>query len=357
MQPQLPGTAESHLLGSPRALPLYPIARTFSSRWSVTTVPTCRRTHVERLASSSAMRMYTSYSGIRSTGTDGSAASRWSLLAPLMQLLVGIEVHVFAARPLLREPGIEAGGNQTVGPLLLVGGADRERVGILVLDVLVVAADPAPLHCVCGIDLIELLPQLGVLERARFTPPAPSLPVFAPLAHPLHQILGVGDEVDQRVVPLAADPFQCGDRARERHLVVRRLRRAFVEIPPRYAVSRRRFDQRGVASPARLRGIVAEAAFIRMHEHERRGHGWMTTGMSVCSRISSACETFTSMWRPDPTWAPANRASHWVRSITRATAAPGVPGSRCVTNATPCSDNIASASPITIVPIEGSTVA
>ena len=60
MQPQLPGTAESHLLGSPRALPLYPIASTFSSRWSVTTVPTCSRAHVERFASSSAIRMYTS---------------------------------------------------------------------------------------------------------------------------------------------------------------------------------------------------------------------------------------------------------------------------------------------------------
>src|SRR5690606_30132594 len=35
---------------------------------SVMTVPTCARAHVERFASSSAIRMYTSYSGIRSTG-------------------------------------------------------------------------------------------------------------------------------------------------------------------------------------------------------------------------------------------------------------------------------------------------
>src|SRR6267142_2470765 len=107
MQPQFPGTVESHLLGRPRALPLYPIARTFSSRWSVTTVPTCRRTQVDRLASSSAIRMYTSYSGIRSTETDWSDATRWSL-GTLMQLLVGIEVHKLAARALLREPRIEA---------------------------------------------------------------------------------------------------------------------------------------------------------------------------------------------------------------------------------------------------------
>src|SRR5260370_8617377 len=68
MQPQLPGTVESQRFGRPRAFPLYPIASTFSSNWSVTTVPTCSRLQVERLASSSAMRMYTSYSGIRSTG-------------------------------------------------------------------------------------------------------------------------------------------------------------------------------------------------------------------------------------------------------------------------------------------------
>jgi len=73
-----------------------------------------------------------------------------------MQLLVGIEVHVFAARPLLREPGIEAGWNQAVGALLLISGADRERVRILVLDVLIVAPDPAPLDRVGGIDLIEM---------------------------------------------------------------------------------------------------------------------------------------------------------------------------------------------------------
>src|SRR5207249_4303945 len=76
MHPQLPGTDESHLLGSPRALPLYPIARTFSSVWSVITVPTWSRLQVERLASSSAIRMYTSYSGMRCTGGCGAPSGR-----------------------------------------------------------------------------------------------------------------------------------------------------------------------------------------------------------------------------------------------------------------------------------------
>src|SRR5689334_17271654 len=76
MHPQLPGTAESHRFGNPRALPLYPIASTFSSVWSVTTVPTWRRAQVERLASSSAIRMYTSYKGIRSTGGGVAPSAR-----------------------------------------------------------------------------------------------------------------------------------------------------------------------------------------------------------------------------------------------------------------------------------------
>src|SRR5207249_7692866 len=81
------------------------MASTFSSSWSVTTVPTRRRTHVERLASSSAIRMYTSYSGMRSTGgadaPSGSRFRKWVLAATpsletLMQLLIGIVVGVLS---------------------------------------------------------------------------------------------------------------------------------------------------------------------------------------------------------------------------------------------------------------------
>src|SRR5437667_11778244 len=92
-----------------------------------------------------------------------------------MQLLIGIEVHVFAARPLLRQPGVETGWNQAVGALRLVGGADRQGVRVLVLDMLVVAAHPAPFHRVRAIDLDELLPEIGGLERARFAAPAASV--------------------------------------------------------------------------------------------------------------------------------------------------------------------------------------
>src|SRR3989475_7586312 len=117
IQPQLPGTAESQRLGRPRALPLYPIASTFSSAWSVTTVPTWSREQVERFASSSAIRMYTSYSGMRSAG--GSAAPSGSTFRPCvlagtpslktpLQLRRGVVGRGPGAGPPGREPGVRA---------------------------------------------------------------------------------------------------------------------------------------------------------------------------------------------------------------------------------------------------------
>src|SRR5436189_5396865 len=128
--------------------------------------PTWRRAHVDRLASSYAIRMYTSYSGIRSTEPGGRSAERFDgcvlaatpSLGALMELLVGIELDKLAAGALLREPGVEAGRDQAVGPILSLGGADRERVRILVFDVLVVAADPAPVNGMHGGDLGQFLP-------------------------------------------------------------------------------------------------------------------------------------------------------------------------------------------------------
>src|SRR6266566_5387753 len=254
----------------------------FSSRWSVTTVPTWRRTQVDRFASSSAIRMYTSYSGMRSTGGAAAPSARTlagcvfaatpSLLV-LMQLLVRIEGDVLAARALLREPRVEARGNQAVGALLLIRGAHCHDVRVFVLDVLVVAAHPAPIDRVRRRHLLELLPQLCILERTRLPPPTPPLPVLGPLVHSLHEILGVGDILHDGVPPLAANPFERRDGAGERHFVVGRLRRAFIEIPSRHAVARWRFDQRRVAPATRLAAVVAETAFVGVYEHERSGHG------------------------------------------------------------------------------------
>src|SRR5213075_164524 len=300
---------------------------------------------------------------MRSTEPDAAAGARFEgcvfaatpSLGTLMQLLVGIEVHKLAARAQLREPGIEAGWDQAVGALLLVGGANRDDVRVFVFHMLVVPAHPAPIHRMGARDLGQLLPEIQVLERAGLPPPAACFPSRQPLGHPFDEILRVGHEPDVGVSPLPPDPFERPDRAGERHLVVGRLGRALVEIPTRDAVAGRRFDQRAVPSAARLGGVVAETALVGVHEHKSSRHGWITTGMSVCSRISSACDTVTAC--RSPTCAPANSASHCVRAMTRATASPGVPCSRCVTNATPCSDNSASASPTTMVPIAGSIVA
>src|SRR5881628_959237 len=310
--------------------------------------------------------MYTSYSGIRSTEPGGPSAERFDgcvlaatpSLGALMELLVGIEVEKLAAGALLREPGVEARRDQTVGALLPVGGAHGQHVRVFILDVLVVAAHPAPVHGVHGGDLRQLLPQVRVLERARLAAPATGCPATHPLVHAFDEILRVRHEAHVGMAPLAPHPFERSDRARERHLVVRGLRRALVKVPARHAVPGRRLDQRRVAPPARLRRVVAETTLVPMNQHEASGHGWITTGISVCSKISSAWETVTALRRPSPeTCAPAKSASHSVSWITRATASPGVPCSRCVTNATPCNESSASASPTTMVPTAGSMVA
>src|ERR1041384_2704048 len=275
MHPQLPGTAESHLFGRPRALPLYPIARTFSSTWSVTTVPTCRRAQVERLASSSAMRMYTSYRGMRSTaGGDapsGSTFKKWVLdatpsLKTLMHLLVRVVIAVVSSRARLREPGVEPRGHETVGALLARGRADGEVVGILVLGVPGVPLDPAPGDLVRRGGLHELLPELDILERAALALPAARLPPRHPFAHPLHEVLRVGDVDDAGVAPLAANPFQSSDCPGQSHLVVGRLRGRLVEAPPRQTVSGGRLDQRGVPAGTRLGAVVPQAALVGMDQ-------------------------------------------------------------------------------------------
>src|SRR5438105_11726579 len=226
--------------------------------------------------------MYTSYNGMRSTA--GTAAPSVSTLAGcvfaatpsllvLMQLLVRIEGDVLAAGALLGKPRIETRGNQAVGTLLVFRGTHRHEVGVFILDVLVVAAHPAPIDRVRRRDLLELLPQLGILERTCLPPPPAPLPVLGPLIHPLHEVLGVGNELDDGVPPLAANPLERRDRAGERHLAVGGLWRAFIEIPTRHTVPRRRLDQRGVTAATRFAVVVTETALVSVDELESSGQG------------------------------------------------------------------------------------
>src|SRR6266850_3355242 len=271
MHPQLPGTAESHLLGKPRALPLYPIASTFSSTWSVTTVPTCSRAQVERLASSSAMRMYTSYSGMRSTG--GAAAPSGSTLRKcvfavtpslktLMQVLIRIVLRVAPPGALLREPAVEPRRDQPVRALLTLRRAGGEDVGVFVLGVPCMALDPAPLDLVRRRGLDQFLPELLILEHSALALPSARLPPRHPLAHSLDEVLRVGNVHHAGALPLAADPFQGSNRPGQGHLVVGRLWGGLVEVPPRHAVPGGRLDQRGVPAGARFGAVVAQAALI-----------------------------------------------------------------------------------------------
>src|SRR3989442_9737788 len=278
MQPQLPGTAESHLLGKPRALPLYPIASTFSSTWSVTTVPTCSRAQVERLANSSAMRMYTSYSGMRSMGgaatPSGSTLRKCALadtpsLKTLMQLLIGIVVPEAPPGALLGEPGVEPRRHQPVRAFLTLRGPGGEDVGVFVLPMPRMTLDPLPLDLVRGRGLDQFLPELLILEHSALALPATRFPPCHPLAHPLDEVLRVGNVHDAGVLPLAADPFQGSDRAGQGHLVVGRLWGGFVEVPSRDAVSGGRLDQRGIPARARLGAVRAQAAFIGVDKDAR----------------------------------------------------------------------------------------
>src|SRR5205809_5990229 len=279
-----------------------------------------------------------------------------------MQLLVGVVGRVLAAGALLREPRVEPRGDEPVGALLALRGASRQEVRVLVLGVVGVPADPAPLHVMDLGDLRQLLPQLQIHDLAALLLPSLLLPPGHPLPHPLDEVLRVRHVAHACAFPLAPDPLEGGDGTGESHPVVRGLRGALVKIPPRHAVPRGRLNERGIASGAGLGRVVAQTALVGVHQHEgdrgeRRRHGWTTTGMSVCRRICSACDKVTLLSRPRVTCAPAKRASHLVRSTTRATTSPGVPDSIWVTNVTPCSESTASASPTTWSPAARSIVA
>src|SRR6185295_10875593 len=100
------------------------------------------------------MRMYTSYSGMRSTGGAtapslktfrGCVFAGTPSLCTLMQLHVRVVIRESPAPLLLGEPGVEARRDEPVRALLLLRRAYRERVGVLVLRVPGVPAHPAPL--------------------------------------------------------------------------------------------------------------------------------------------------------------------------------------------------------------------
>src|SRR6185436_165772 len=102
------------------------------------------------------MRMYTSYNGMRSTGAAVPSGATFSgcvfattpSLGELTDLPIWIVLREAASRAFLPQPIVEAGRHQAVGALLQLGGAHRERIGVLVLGVVGMTAHPLPLHTV-----------------------------------------------------------------------------------------------------------------------------------------------------------------------------------------------------------------
>src|SRR5512134_559292 len=102
-------------------------------------------------------------------------------LCAVMDLPVGIVLDVPPGAPLGAEPRVEARGQEAVGAFLALGGGGREDVDVFVLGVAGVATDPPPGHRVGTRRLLQLLPQLEILDRAAFAFPPARLPSGQPL--------------------------------------------------------------------------------------------------------------------------------------------------------------------------------
>jgi len=78
------------------------------------------------------------------------------------------------------------------------GGACGQMIGVFVLWVTVVAADPAPLDFVAAgaDDAYKLVPEGEVLDRAAFAYPAAGGPAEDPVAEAIYEIAGVAGEHD-----------------------------------------------------------------------------------------------------------------------------------------------------------------
>src|ERR1051325_3359399 len=128
---------------------------------------------------------------------------------------------VFASdQALCREPGVKSRRHEAVRSVELACRARRQRIGVLVLRLAVVASNPLPFHLVRPHELDRLSPQIQVLDLAALPSPSPFDPAEDPLAHALHEVLRVAREADSESLALSGDEAECVDHAPERHAVV-----------------------------------------------------------------------------------------------------------------------------------------
>jgi len=201
------------------------------------------------------------------------------------RLLIGSKSRYLPRARVLREPGVEARRGETVGALLLVGGADRQEVGVFVLHVLVVAPDPAPIDDgMRGRHLREFchgrVPERPVLRRQPRA--SQSLRTRSCL------FTRYSESEMNRTCALRTDggSTRAPDGRRSPILLFVRCGAHSKKSQRATPVPRRSFDQRRIAARLGLGRVVAEAALIGVHQDERARHGWIATGMSVCCRIS-----------------------------------------------------------------------
>ena len=127
------------------------------------------------------------------------------------------------------EPGIKARGDQTSGSPLLPGGLDGQAVGVLVLRVSGMTADPSPFNLVLAPRPDRGKPELEILDRSAFAFPAAPGPIVDPLFHSRDEVVTVGKE-DDAAGPLQESQPLAG--AAQRHALVRGIFLANEEVTP-----------------------------------------------------------------------------------------------------------------------------
>ncbi len=100
------------------------------------------------------------------------------------------------------EPGFEARGDQAARGPLFSSGLDGQAVGVLVLRVSGMTADPSPFNLMLAPRPDRGKPELEILDRAAFAFPAAPGPIVDPLFHSRNEVVTVGKEDD------AAGPLQ-----------------------------------------------------------------------------------------------------------------------------------------------------
>ena len=204
---------------------------------------------------------------------------------------VGIVAGELPSRLSGREPRGELARHDPLRGHLLGGGLHGQVVGVLVLRVAGVPPHPGELRLVVRERLPERLPEREVLDRATLARPAAALPSRRPLADPLHEVLGIGDDHEPEAIPLLPEELHRRDRPRQRHPIVGGGRGVQEEIPPLDATRGPGLDEAARTAGAVPGLAVAEARFIEMQDGDREGTGHQ---LSRTWKKSSSSRTKTS---------------------------------------------------------------